>query len=140
MPWAAGAVGAVVVIGPGLNRGAWLNLDQSVLPHLPIPTVLLGIGPDVPRRGAFTLLGALGSPWGASALVMKVLVVVLLAAATAGMARRVASLGTVTALGAGLLYAFGPFLMGRLAVGHLGLLWAAAVIPWACLLYTSRCV
>lgn len=131
LPWAAGAVGAVVVIGPGLNRGAWLNLDQSVLPHLPIPTVLLGIGPDVPRRGAFTLLGALGSPWGASALVMKVLVVVLLAAATAGMARRVASLGTVTALGAGLLYAFGPFLMGRLAVGHLGLLWAAAVIPWA---------
>ncbi len=131
LPWAAGAVGAVVVIGPGLNRGAWINLDQTVLPHLPIPTVLLGVGPDVPRRGAFTLLGALGSPWGASALVMKLLVVVLLAAATAGMARRLASLGPVTALGAGLLYAFGPFLMGRLAVGHFGLLWAAAILPWA---------
>lgn len=131
LPWAAGAAGAVVVIGPGLNRGAWINLDQTVLPHLPIPTVLLGVGPDIPRRGPFTLLGALGSPWGASALVMKLLVVVALAAATAGMARRLVSLGPMTAVGAGLLYAFGPFLMGRLAVGHLGLLWAAAVIPWA---------
>ncbi|MCB1028503.1 MAG: hypothetical protein KDB24_12165 [Microthrixaceae bacterium] len=131
VPWVAGAVGAALVIGPGLNGRAWINLDQSVLPHLPLPTVLTGVGPDVPRRGAFTALGALASPWGGSAWVMKLVVIVLLAAATAGMARRLSSVGRLPALGAGLLYAFGPFLMGRLAVGHLGLLWAAAVLPWA---------
>ena len=76
-------------------------------------------------------LAALASPWGGSAWVMKFMVIVLLAAATAGMARRLTSVGAVPALGAGLLYAFGPYLMGRLAVGHLGVLWAAAIIPWA---------
>ena len=131
VPWAAGTVGALAVIGPGLNGRAWINLDQSVLPHLPLPTVLLGVGPDIPRRGPFTALAALASPWGGSAWVMKFMVIVLLAAATAGMARRLTSVGAVPALGAGLLYAFGPYLMGRLAVGHLGVLWAAAIIPWA---------
>ncbi|MEZ5380581.1 MAG: hypothetical protein R2754_02155 [Microthrixaceae bacterium] len=130
-PWVAGAVGALAVIGPGLNGRAWINLDQSVLPHVPVPTVLLGVGPDIPRRGPFTILGALAAPWDGSAWVMKLLVVLLLAAATAGMARRLAPLGVLASVGAGMLYAFGPFLMGRLAVGHLGLLWAAAVVPWA---------
>jgi len=128
--WLIGLVSSLLLLGPALGGGSLLNLDLISVPDLPIPHGVWGLGPELPRRvplGVF--LAWLSRIIGGDAAV-KVLMVVGLTVAFAGMYRFVRRPG-FTAVAAGALYAFGPFLLTRVAVGHLMILWTMALLPWA---------
>ena len=132
--WAGFAVGsalALLVIGPGMGLGAWVNLDQTVLPSVAVPNSLFGLGPEIPRRALFNVVPALFAPIGLSAFVSKCIVVALFGAAVAGIVRWTSDCRTWVSLGCGALYVMSPFVVTRLGVGHLGLVWAMAVLPHA---------
>ena len=126
-----GVILALLVIGPGFGMGAWVNLDQTVLPKMAVPNSLFGVGPELPRRALFTTIPALFSFMGAAALVMKIIVVALFGFAVAGICRWLERCHALAAFGAGVLYILSPFVITRLAIGHLGLIWAAAFLPHA---------
>lgn len=126
-----GVILALLVIGPGFGLGAWVNLDQTVLPKMAVPNSLFGLGPELPRRALFTTIPALFSFMGAAALVMKIIVVALFGFAVAGICRWLERCHMLVALGAGALYVLSPFVITRLSIGHLGLIWAAAYLPHA---------
>lgn len=122
---------ALVVLGPGLRPGPLLNLDLLVTPQVPVPPGIFGLGPALSQRvPLFALFGVgswvIGGPW-----TVKVFLVVAMAAAYLGMARLVAPTRSRWATAAaGTLWAAGPFLVTRIAVGHLPFAWFAAVFPW----------
>src|SRR5438045_2907295 len=102
---------------------------------MPVPRGMWGLGPELPRR--VPLWGPIA--WTSSILggelVMKTMMVVAIIGAAAG-AFRLAThhldrCTPTTALGAAALYATGPFLLTRLAVGQLTVVWAMALLPWA---------
>ncbi len=133
--WGVGLVAALVVVGPGLRPGAWLNLDLVVTDVTPVPRGVWGLGPELPRRVPFALPFAWLSALVPGELPWKVAAVVALAAATAGTWRLVArwapSTSTWARAGAGLLAGVGPFATTRLGAGHLGMTFALALLPWA---------
>jgi hypothetical protein len=128
--WLTGAVVSVLLLGPGLGPGSLLNLDLVTVPDLPVPHGVWGLGPELPRRvPLWLLLSWLSQVIGGDAAV-KVLIVVGLTVAFVGMYRLVDRPG-LASLGAAALYTFGPFLLTRVAVGHLMVLWTMALLPWA---------
>ncbi len=133
--WLAGAVAALVVVAPGLAPGAWLNVDLVVTPVTPVPSGTWGLGPELPRRVPFMLPFAWSSALVPGELPLKLAVLVALAATVAGAWRLVArwdpTSPVVARLAAGLLVGVGPFAVTRAGVGHLGLTFALAVLPWA---------
>lgn len=137
-PWAVGFLVGLVVLGPGLSGGSLLSLDLLVTPHIPIPNGVFGLGPALSQRvPLFAVLG-LGSMVVGGPVATKAFIVVCAASAFAGAARLARRLGppdvVVGAAGqvaAGLLWAAGPYALTRTAVGHINLLWAIAVLPWA---------
>jgi len=133
--WVLGLVAGVVVVGPGLGPGSWLNVDLVVTPITPLPRGIWGLGPEFPRRVPFTVPLAWASVIVDSTWVAKVVVVVAIASAVAGawsLANRwTADLPPIAGAGAGLLYGLSPFLLTRVGVGHLPLVVAMAVLPWA---------
>ena len=48
--WLAATLAGLVLVGPGLAPGAWLNLDLVVLADNPLPRGAWGLGPELPRR------------------------------------------------------------------------------------------
>lgn len=130
-PWLVGLAGALVVLGPALAGGSMLNLDLVVTAEERVPRGLWGLGPELPRRIPLAVLTApLGAVLGAAA-VAKATVAVAMATATAGAARLASGTPAPARLGAGLLYGLGPFVLTRTGVGHLPLVVAMAVLPWA---------
>ncbi len=130
-PWLVGLAGALVVLGPALGGGSMLNLDLVVTAEERVPRGLWGLGPELPRRIPLAVLVApLGAVLGA-ATVAKATVAVALATATAGAARLATGAPAPARLGAGLLYGLGPFILTRTGVGHLPLVVAMAVLPYA---------
>ena len=128
--WLVGLVGSLLLLGPALGPGSLLNLDLVSVPDLPVPHGVWGLGPELPRRVPLGLLLAWLSRIIGGDAAVKSLMVVGLTVAFAGMYRFVRRPG-VTAAAAGVLYAFGPFLLTRVAVGHLMILWTLALLPWA---------
>ena len=128
--WAVGLVVSLAVMGPALGPGSLLNLDLVLVPNPPVPAGMWGLGPELPRRvpmwGFMAWISALIS----GNTVGKVFVVVSLTLAFVGMYRLLAG-PVVTRLAAGLIYAFNPFLLTRVAVGHWMVMWTAALLPWA---------
>lgn len=129
--WAFGLVGAVLVVGPGLAPGGWLNLDLVVTPTVQMPSGIWGLGPELPRRiPVFAFVAWLGSVMGGE-LAMKMFVVAILTCAFAGAAHLLAGKPALIQVGAGALYALGPFMVTRIGVGQLTVAAAMAVLPWA---------
>ncbi len=130
-PWLLGTVIALVVAGPVLAPGMLLNLDLMLTPEIPVPAGVWGLGPELPRRLPFFVPMAWLSTVVDGATVGKLVMVLTIATAFAGAHRLAAGAPPLARIAAGLVYAGGPFLVTRLAVGHLGIALAAAVLPWA---------
>jgi hypothetical protein len=137
----AGTAFAALVLGPAAAPGSLFNLDLVVTPVIPAPVELWGLGPELPRRAPFYLVLAWLSTWGGGAGAWKLLAAASLAGAFAGATRLVRDRPLVTQVGAGLVYAASPWMLTRLGVGHLGLVLAAALLPFALptLLDPTRC-
>lgn len=130
--WVAGVVLGLLVLGPGLGPGPLLNLDLLVTPSIPLPNGIFGLGPALTQRVPFFAILAAGSWLVGGPLATKAVVVVLLAVGFVGASRLVAPGGGLLARAAsGVLWAVGPFAVTRLGAGHLNLIWAVAVLPWA---------
>jgi hypothetical protein len=129
--WAAGIVGGLVTLGPGLRPGPILGLDSVLVERVPVPSAVWGLGPQLSQRLPIGLLVAWAAPVGGSALVARILLVAAIATAVAGVARLVSTAPLVVRLGTGLLYGIGPFALTRAGVGHLHVLVTMAALPWA---------
>lgn len=121
---------AIVFLGPGLGRGALMNLDLMVLPRMEVPPGVWGLGPEFPRRVPLWFpITAISSVVPATVTV-KLLLVAIFVIGWCGMVRWARSLGVARPEVAAGLYLLSPFLLTRLGVGHIGLMLAAAVLPW----------
>ncbi|HEX7135739.1 MAG TPA: hypothetical protein VF228_24385, partial [Iamia sp.] len=120
--WLAGIVAALVVIGPGLGSGAWLNVDLVVTDVTPVPRGVWGLGPELPRRVPFALPFAWLSALVPGTLPWKLAAVAALASCTAGTWRLVTrwapDASPLARVGAGLIAGVGPFATTRLGAGH----------------------
>ena len=129
--WCAGALAAVATLGPALGPGSLLNLDLVLLPRIPVPPGIWGLGPELPRRVPYGLALAWASNLVGGPVAGKALLLAAVAAACVGAMRLAAGAPPVARVGAGLLYALSPFLLTRIGVGHLGVVVAFAALPWA---------
>ena len=128
--WAFGLVLGVAIVGPGLSADALLNLDLVVFDRMPDPD-WWGIGPEVPRHGPLTAAIALLSHALPGPLLVSTVMALAVASAFAGASRLASGSGVTGQVLAGMLYAAGPFVLTRIGVGHLGLVVAVALLPWA---------
>jgi len=130
-PWLLGGGAGVAALGPALGPGSLLSLDLVVLPRVPVPTGIWGLGPDLPRRVPYGAALAWASEVVGGPAAGKSFLLLAVAAAVAGAARLVGDQSVAVRAGAGLLYGLSPFLLTRVGAGHLGLVAAYAVLPWA---------
>jgi hypothetical protein len=130
--WSVGVLLGLVVLGPALQPGSMLNLDLLVTPDIPIPNGMFGLGPALSQRvPSFAVLG-IGSWVVGGPAITKAAIVAMVAAGFAGAARLTGPGAALpTRLAAGVLWAAGPFALTRIGVGHLNVVWAIAVLPWA---------
>ena len=137
--WGLGIVVSLLVVGPGLAPGSLLNLDLILVPDPPLPPGFWGLGPELPRRVPMWVFVTWLAPLLGGDVVGKLMMLVGLTLAFVGMYRLTASMlersgttsVTLLAIGAAGIYAFSPFLVTRVAVGHFMVLWTMAVLPWA---------
>lgn len=130
LAFAMGTVAGLVLMGPALGPGALLNLDLSVVPQPAWPEAVVGSGTEIPRAHPFDLIVvALGRLFSAPA-VIKAFSVLSVAAATAGASRLAPNRHLPMVLATGLLYGVSPWLLTRMAVGHLTMVGVAAILPW----------
>jgi hypothetical protein len=121
---------AVAFLGPGLGRGALMNLDLMVLPEMDVPSGVWGLGPEFPRRLPLWLPITMFSSIVPATLTTKLLLIAIFVIGWCGMVRWARSLGVTRPEIAAGLYILSPFLLTRLGVGHVGMVLAAAVLPW----------
>jgi hypothetical protein len=129
-PWLAGAAGGLAVVGPAFGAGVLFNLDLVVTSKMPVPRGIWGMGSLPPRDIPYWLPVA----WASHLIGARAGAVFFVAAFTVafvGAYRLAAGNPVICRLGAGALYAFSPFLLTRVAVGHTGVVAASAVLPWA---------
>jgi hypothetical protein len=131
VPWAVGGAAGLAVVGPGLAPGSLLNLDLLVLPRFRVPPGIWGLGPELPRRVPYGVVLAWASQVTSGPFVGKAFIAVAVATAVVGASRLTAGAPAVVRLGAGLLYGLSPFLLTRIGAGHLAVVLAVAVLPWA---------
>lgn len=129
-PWLVGLAAALVVMGPALAPGSLFNLDLVLTPDIPVPRGAWGLGPELPRRVPLWLPVAWLSPLIGGATAGKALMVAAITVAFVGAYRLAASRSVLAGYTAAVLYALGPFLLTRLAVGHLMIVVPMAVLPW----------
>jgi hypothetical protein len=135
-PWLAGAVLAIVLLGPVLGPGPVLTLDLVLIDPVPVPRGVWGLGPELPRRVPLWLPVAWLAPLVSGELLGKLAMAASIAVAFVGAYRLTerflagAPHRPLLAGGAGVLYAASPFLLTRLAVGHLMITVPMAVLPW----------
>ncbi len=126
-------VAAIVVGGAAAVRtfgsGLLLNWDQVVGPTIPMPPGFFGLGPELPRRVPFYGPLALASEVVGGPNVVAVLIWSTVAVACLGVVRLIGRNPVGVLLG--VVYALSPFLLSRLAVGHLPLAVATALLPHA---------
>lgn len=142
--WGLGLVLAVVILGPGLGPGALMNLDLLLFEQTPLASGVWGLGPELPRRLPLWVPIAWAGSLGLGAAVGKAIVVVALVGGFVGThrlstavlvgrpgasypARSVA----IAATASGVIYAAGPFVLTRVAVGHWPVVVTMALLPWA---------
>jgi hypothetical protein len=130
-PWGGGVLAAVAALGPALRPGSLLSLDLVLLPTIPVPPGVWGLGPELPRRVPYGVVLAWASSVVTGPFAGKALIVVSIAAAVAGAMRLTDAAPPAARAGAGLLYGLSPFLLTRIGAGHLGIVASVAVLPWA---------
>lgn len=129
--WLLGAVLGLLALGGAWGVGSLALLDLSVGPTIQVPPGVWGLGPELPRRGMFVVPMAWLSHVIDGPILFCAVTVLASAAAVAGVRRRTNGLPPIISLGAGAVYVTSPYLLTRLSVGHLGLVVAAAILPWA---------
>lgn len=128
--WIVGVILGFSVVGPAWSGDALLNLDLVVFDRMVVSPGVWGLGPELPRQSpVIVVLASMSRIVDGTSLVAGLMVVVV-AAAFVGAARLSRPAPWHARAAAGLLYAFGPWLVTRLAVGHLGLAVSAAMLPW----------
>ena len=130
-PWVTGLAAGAAVLGPALRPGSLLSLDLVGTPRIPVPPGIWGLGPELPRRIPYGVVLAWGSSLLSGPVVAKALLLAAVAIAFAGAVRLAAGAPQVARLGAGAIYALSPFMLTRIGAGHLGVVAAHAVLPWA---------
>lgn len=128
---ALGCACALVVIGPGLQPGSLLSLDLLLTPRIPVPAAAWGLGPALPQRVPLGLplawvAAVVGGPTAGKALIAAAITL-----AVVGMVRLVAPAPPLVRAGAAVAFAIGPFATTRVGAGHLNVLAAYAILPWA---------
>lgn len=126
-----GLVVALIAVGSPTGGDVLANLDLVAVGTLDIDESILAMGPDLPRRAPLQVLLALGSPPLTAATVLRLWMITVIVVAVAGTSRLLAEHPAAIRLGAGIAFGLSPFLLTRLAVGHLGFATAVALLPWA---------
>ena len=126
----AGLVLALAVLGPALRPGSVFALDAALVPRIPVPAGMWGLGPELPRRVPLGALLAWVSGVLGGALPGKALLGACLVLAFAG-AARLAPAQWYAQLASGLLYAASPLVLTRVGAGQWTALVPFAVLPWA---------
>ena len=116
---------------PPWGRACSSTSTWSPRPTPRCPTASGASGPELPRGVPYQVPLTWLSTLLDGALVAKAAMVLVLVLAFAGAHRLAAGAPAVARVAAGLVYAAGPFLATRLAIGHLGTALAAALLPWA---------
>ncbi len=129
--WLAGLLLGALVLGPGLEADALLNLDLVLFDRVPAPWAFWGLGSELPHRAPITYPISWLAPFSLSPLVWKLSVVFSLAACFTGAARLTRSRSWLVMAGAGVLLALNPFVLTRIAVGHIAVVAATASLAWA---------
>ena len=131
VPWVLGLALAVVWLGPALGPGGLFSLDLILPPDVPVPRGVWGLGPELPRRVPFMVPAAWLSPLVGGANVGKAMLVGTMTLAFVGAYRLVVARSRLAAVGAGMTLALSPFLLTRLAAGHVMIATTMALLPWA---------
>jgi hypothetical protein len=121
------------MLGPGLGPGSLLNLDLVATEHWPGPRSFWGLGPELGRGLPFEL-GVSAVAWATSgSTAVKTFYLAAVTTAFVCMHVQAGRLGLdpTERLGAALIYAGSPFLATRMGVGHLTMVAAIAILPWA---------
>lgn len=129
--WLVGVLAGLAVLGPALRPGSMLNLDLLALPRLQVPAGIWGLGPELPRRVPYGVVLAWCSSIIGGGATVKLVFVAAVAAAVVGAARLVRTSSLATQVAAGLIYGLSPFLLTRITVGHIAVVIAVAILPWA---------
>lgn len=121
----------MAITGPAWWGDALLNLDLAAFDRIPVSPGIWGIGPELPRRApAVTLLAIVSGIAGGGVALTAAFMTGCITGAFVGVAQLARRAPLTAALSAGALYALSPWLITRLAVGHLGLALTAALLPW----------
>lgn len=123
-------LGVLVVGWPG-GDGALVNLDLLAIGDLDAPRSLVALGPEIPRQAPIQALLAAISPPLSAVEVTRLWMIAIVALAFTGMTLHLRCARIAVRGGAGVAYALSPFLLTRLAVGHLGFATAVALAPFA---------
>ena len=127
--WVVGGLSGLLLGGWAFGGDLLLNWDQVIGRHIPLPPGTWGLGPELPRRVPFYLPFAVLSQVVPGPLLIGLFLVGSVAVAVVG-ATRLAG-GDAIGLVAGLVYGLSSFVLTRSAVGHLPLVAATALLPWA---------
>jgi hypothetical protein len=119
-----------VVTLPLLVPGFVLVYDMVFVPHPHLSRELLGISRTLPRSVPVEWLLALLSRAVTAMVVQKLVLIGIVGGAMYGAARLCPSDRPAARIGAGLLYAWNPFVYERLLLGQWVLLLGYAVLPW----------
>ncbi|HRY08873.1 MAG: hypothetical protein H6528_01450 [Actinobacteria bacterium] len=123
---------SALVLLPLMAPGYVLHLDMVFVPQQTLLPWNLGIGGGLPRSvPQDALVSLVAGPLPGQVLQKAVLVATLVLAGIG--AGRLAGGPRLQQVAAASLYLWSAYLAGRLLLGHWGLLWAYAVLPWAVL-------
>lgn len=128
--WAAGVALGVALVGPAWSSDALLNLDLVVFDRIPISPGFWGLGPEIPRQSPIVVALAIASRLVDGPVLVAALMIASVASAFVGVIRLCRPAPWHARVAAGMLYSLSPWLATRLAVGHLGLVFAAGILPW----------
>ncbi|WP_140404001.1 MULTISPECIES: hypothetical protein [unclassified Nocardioides] len=120
---------AVLVLGPALGPGYLLTYDMVWVPDLALRSDFLGLGSALPRAVPSDAVVAVLDEVLPGMLLQKVVLVGALVAGGLG-AARLAGRSPVARLVAVGGYAWSPYVVERLWIGHWPLLLCWAVLPW----------
>jgi hypothetical protein len=133
LAWSCGL--ALLVLAPVLSPGYVLHLDMVFVPHQSLLPWNLGIGGGLPRSvPQDAVVSLVAGPLPGQLLQKSILLLTFILAGVG--AGRLAGRTLTLQLPAAALYLWSAYAASRLLMGHWGLLWAYALLPWVILAAT----
>jgi len=120
----------LLAIGPGIGRGYLLSYDMVFVPRQPFSAAMPGRTGTPPRAVPSDLFVALWSRLLPADIVQKLLLLSIFVLAAAGAAALLNDKHWLARLGAGVFYAWNPFVAERLILGQWALLLGYCGLPW----------